>query len=278
MAEQAKKYFAYNRESQQKAIPNHFEPFLRNVPKDKLFTLATDKSTEDNGIRILPAWDEKGWIALVTALHFNVGINRNTFICPNLISEGDCPFCPVVSKLKSEYEKYRVDISAAGAKTRAYSNVVNTKVPQVGTLVFSYGIKILEPIMKYQDCGEYGDITDPLEGRDIFIDRKVTGKNQFQDSIRVAGKPSMLQNPDALDQLFDLDTILPEINMEIVNKAFKSHPWKIYNAPMSVQVPVSFESTPKEEEVAEPTPTASAGLPAGKAEEIAAKLRAKMGK
>jgi hypothetical protein len=279
--EPQKKYFAYNKDTQTKFTPNHYEPFLQNVAKEQLFTLPTDKTSEDNGVRILPPWSAEGMFAKVTTLHYNVGINRTTFVCPNLHNEGACDFCGTVARLRSEYDKYKLDITEAGGKTRAYSNVLNTKLPNQGPFVFSYGTKIFFPIKKIQDSGEYGDICDPMEGRDIFIDRLVHGKNNFADTVRPGGKPSMITNVDALDNLFDLDTILPETDMDAFHRAFKSHPWKVYNAPTTVSVPASFNSQPKEEVVTEPkpqaTPTASVDAQ-DKMKEIEAKLRAKLGR
>jgi hypothetical protein len=276
--EPQKKYFAYNKENQTKFTPNHFEPFLQNVTKEQLFTLPTDKTSEDNGVRILPAWSAAGMFAKVTTLHYNVGIKRLTFVCPNLFNEGDCLFCGPVAKMRIEYDKYKVDIQAAGGKTRAYSNVLNTKFPNQGPFVFSYGTKIFGPIKKVQDKGEHGDITDPMEGRDFFIDRQVHGKNNFTDTVRAAAKPSMITNVDALDNLFDLDTILPEPNLDEIQRAFKSHPWQVWNAPTTVSVPASYNSQPKEEVVTEPKPQANSTDAQDKMKDIEAKLRAKLGR
>jgi len=139
--------------------------------------------------------------------------------------EGSCPFCKVHAKIRGD-EVFNADTTVIRPSNRYYSNVVDVKKPQTGVMVWGYGPQIYFPIKKLQDSGEFGDLTDPKEGRDIIINRQVRGK--VTDSVYPSNKISMIENPDWLDQLVDLDDILPSVDFKLVERLFASHPWKVY--------------------------------------------------
>lgn len=223
-------YFKYNKEGQDKNTQGNFEPFL-NIDKKKTFRLDYKKDG-DYKLRLLPPWSNEGAFAKGVLVHFGVGLQKKTVICPNMIGDDLCPYCHIHAIIKSE-EIYQADSDAIRATAQYYSNIVNMKDTASGVLVWGYGAQLFFPIKKIQDSGEFGDITDPEEGREILINRQVRGK--VSDSVYPAGKISMIQNPDWLDDIVDLDTILPEVDKALVEKLFKSQPWKVYEPKTRVQ-------------------------------------------
>jgi hypothetical protein len=235
-------FFAYNKDNQSKVVSNQSEPFLKGVPKQKQFALDTKQDCQSI-IRILPPWSAEGIFALGTSVHWRVGVQSAAFICPNTVAEDKCPFCRVRAQYRGEWEKYQADLVIIGAKDRYYSNVINLQNPNLGPLVFGYGPQIYSFLKQFQESGQFGDITDPMQGRDINIARSVRGK-KITDVVYPSGMPTPLMNPEWLDQMTNLDTILPEPDFELVDKCFKSHPWKVINVPggVTVQVPQQFQT------------------------------------
>jgi hypothetical protein len=246
-------YFQYKQDNQSKFQPNQTgEPFLK-VDKKKQFTLDT-KQDSNTILRILPPWSAEGLFALATSIHWRVGIKSEAFVCPNTRYENACHFCRVRAQYKGEWEKYQEDLKVIGAKDRYYSNIINLQNPALGPLVFGYGPQIYGFLLQFQQSGQFGDITDPMYGRDINIARSVRGK-KITDVVYPSGNPTPLMNPDWLDQMMSLDTILPEPDLDVMTKAFKSHPWKIINpdggvqtanVSSQVQVPAGFVPVPQQ--------------------------------
>jgi hypothetical protein len=230
-------YFQYKQDAQSKFQPNASgEPFLK-VDKKKQFTLDT-KQDSTSVLRVLPPWSHEGLFARATAIHWRVGINSIAFVCPNTVFENECLFCRTKQQFRSEWEKYQADLTVIGARDRYYSNIINLQNPGAGPLVFGYGPQIYGFLLQFQQSGQFGDITDPMYGRDINISRTVRGK-KIVDVVYPSGQPTSIMNPEWLDQMTDLDTILPEPDLEAMVKAWKSHPWKVINpdGPTTVVMP-----------------------------------------
>jgi hypothetical protein len=244
-------YFSYKKEGQNKYSLS-IEPFLKGVKKEQLFTLPTDKDSQSK-IRILPPWSAEGAFALGTIMHWGVGLQKKMFICPSILSIGACPFCIVHAKIKSDkkYENTN-DLQAVRPVKRYYSNVA--VIGKAENMVYSYGWTVFNALQKLQDSGEYGDFTDPMNGRDIIINRTVQGK-KITDTVYPSGSPTPVENADLLEKMWDLDLILPEPDLDGIVKAFESHPWQIYEPGVSRTAankqepvtPTSQELTPDEQ-------------------------------
>ncbi len=238
--------YTYNREAQDKYSPSSREPFL-TLDKDKLFAMDTKKDHQYR-LRIMTYWSKAGLFALGAKVHFGVGIDKRSVVCPNMIGDGICPFCQVQAKIRGD-KKYEMDSSEVRVKFRYYSNIVNMETLSKGVVVWSYGPQIFFPIKQIMDSGEYGDITHPVEGRDLLIKREIR-MGRVVDAVYPAGNPTPIADENWLDQLVNLDTILPEPDIKLVEKLFKSHPWKVYEPTQRFVVPNTVER--EQENLAEP--------------------------
>jgi len=226
-------YYEYNPQAQRASSPMTREPYLKNVPQNKLFTLKEGTYR----IRILPPWSSSGLYARFTQIHWEAGLSKTTFICPNMVRENTCPFCALYSNLRAEYDKYEPDISVCRPAKRWYANIIDLNNPGAGVLVYSFGKIIYTAIQNIQDSGEYGDITHPAHGTDMTLTRTGQGRNS-KDAIYPARQSTPIQNPQWLDQLFNLDDIFLYPNPADVESAFASQPWKVYR-------PAGYVSTPQ---------------------------------
>ncbi len=226
-------YFTYNPDAQGKFSPSGGEPFLKNVPQSKLFLPKEGKYQ----IRIMPPWSQQGLFAKFVKIHWGVGLSQTIIACPDMFGQ-PCPFCDTWARLRTEYDKYKPDVDSARPARRYYSNVVNLATPQLGVLAYSYGKTVYKLLKDLQDSGQYGDITNPMNGCDIHLTRSGTGR-QVQDTIYPNRDATPLQDPNWLDQMFNLDDILIQPDPDDVQAAFNTHPWKIYTPSGKVtQVPV----------------------------------------
>lgn len=217
-------YFQYKKEGQEKESFGNSEPFLK-IDKDKLFSMDTTKSGEYL-IRILPPWSAKGAYAKSAMIHYRVGKEGRHVVCPNMVGSKICPFCDLAFQLKGTKE-FEVDYLAVKAAFRYFSNIVDMTNPKKGVQVWNYGPTNFYAIDEIQLKGDFGDLTSVENGHNIVINRRVQGKS-IKDSLYPSPKPTVLDDPDWLDQLVNLDTILPDVDVDLVQELFRSHPFKVY--------------------------------------------------
>jgi hypothetical protein len=232
--------FQYNPENQKKFTPTANEPFLKNVPKDKVFVPTPGVQ---HRLRFLPPWSSTGLFARFARTHWRVGGQGKAFACPDMWEEGTCPFCKVWAQIRPQYDLYQQDVLAIRPTPRYYSNVINVQEPAKGVQVYTYGKRVYQMIKGIQDSGSFGDITDAINGCDLILQRTGAGM-QVQDVIYPVPQHSPIQNPDWLDQLFNLDDIFNRPDMEEVEVCFKTHPWRVYNPNGTVAAAGSYPGLP----------------------------------
>ncbi len=218
-------YYKYNADAA-KAMRPEGNSYIKNVPQEKQFS---PKADSKHRIRIMPPWSKVGVIFKHMKMHYRVGQGQTTFLCPDNFGE-QCPFCQTHALLRKEYEKFKPDVDAARPANRYWSNIVFMENKERGVQVYSYGWTVYKMIYEIQDSGMYGDISDPTSGKDLLLTRTGSGR-QARDAIYADPQTSKLENPKWLDQIFDLDTIFIQPDLEAVNAAFKSQPWKVYTPP-----------------------------------------------
>ncbi len=218
-------YYKYNADAA-KAMRPEGDSYIKNVPQEKQFS---PKADSKHRIRVMPPWSNIGVIFKHMKMHYRVGQGQTTFLCPDNFGE-QCPFCQTHAVLRKEYEKYKPDVDSARPANRYWSNIVFLDNKERGVQVYSYGWTVYKMIYEIQDSGMYGDISDPSLGRDLLLTRTGSGR-QARDAIYADPNTSKLENPKWLDEIFDLDTIFVKPNLEAVNAAFRSQPWKVYTPP-----------------------------------------------
>lgn len=213
--------FKYKAEEQDKFSPDTGESFIK-VPKDKLFL----PQPQQYRLRVLPPWSPQGLFAKYAKIHWGIGATMLRTVCPDLYTSGTCPFCKVFHQMRAvDWKAYQEDITAIRPQDRFYSNIVNLSEPHKGVQVWSFGKIIYRLLKGIQDSGDFGDITDADTGSDINLTRTGQGRN-VQDTIYPVRNPSKLANPQWLNELFDLDNIFKDPDLEAIQDAFESHPWK----------------------------------------------------
>lgn len=148
-------------------------------------------------------------------LHFGLGAEgKSVATCPKTWnSKEKCPICEYVEQLQQskskDDKKLANDIKA---KRRIYINVLNRDDDEDGDTpkVLPIGVTILKGLLETICDADYGDITDPEDGRDITITRKGQG---LKTEYSVLPKPKSSEacedkTPEELEEeMTDLDSL-----------------------------------------------------------------------
>lgn len=149
-------------------------------------------------------------------LHFSLGAEgKKVATCPKTFNEKNpCPICEYVAQLqksKSKQDKKLAD--QIKAKRRIYINVLSRDDEEETPKVLPIGVTILKGLLETICDPDYGDITDPEEGRDVTITRKGQGLNT-EYSVLPKPKASVVSEdmePDEIEeQMADLDALFIE--------------------------------------------------------------------
>lgn len=147
-------------------------------------------------------------------LHFGLGADgKSVATCPKTWgSKEKCPICEYVEQLqKSKNKDDKKLADDIKAKRRIYINVLNRDDDDEETpKVLPIGVTILKGLLETICDADYGDITDPEEGRDITITRKGQGlKTEY--TVLPKPKSSVVSESKTTDELeeemTDLDSL-----------------------------------------------------------------------
>lgn len=149
-----------------------------------------------NVVRILPPWNDEGVFFKKGIIHYNVGDNIVT--CKQMAGK-TCPICDALKDLGTDIAK------EAAPKTKFYVNVIDRSNEAAGPQILALTPKQMKSLRKYLEDPDYGDFTDPDEGRDIIIEKDSSG-NMTQYDLRLRPKETEVGVEDWEDNLRDLDT------------------------------------------------------------------------
>ena len=153
-------------------------------------------------------------------IHFGLGADgKSVATCPKTWgSKEKCPICEYVEELQKskskEDKKLADDIKA---KRRIYINVISRDDDEETPKVLPIGVTILKGLLETICDADYGDITDPEEGRDVTITRKGQG---MKTEYSVLPKPkssevSETQTPEEIEEeMTDLDSLFVKKSYE----------------------------------------------------------------
>lgn len=187
------------------------------------FNADYDKLVQGKNIRrVLWPKGEKDSFYSEGYLHFSLGAEGNKVVtCPKTFgSKNRCPVCEYVEELqKSKNKDDKKLADDIKAKRRIYINVINrdSEDEEEEPKVLPIGVTILKGILETICDADYGDITDPEDGRDITITRKGQG---LKTEYSVLPKPKASVVSDTLtadeieEKMADLDALFIEKSYE----------------------------------------------------------------
>ena len=197
-----------------------------NAIKSKLTQLQSTTSTKDNFwkpepgttvVRIVPYKHNNDNPFIELYFHYNLG-NNKTYMSPVSFGRPD-PVEEFANKLKSTGNKDEwIQGKRLEPKMRTFVPVVVRGREDEGVKFWGFGKTVYQELLGVIADPDYGDITDPTNGRDIGIERQTPAEagNQYgKTTVRV--KPNMTpitQNDTLLKSIFDNQADLTELYTE----------------------------------------------------------------
>lgn len=158
-----------------------------------------------NVLRIMPAFNSQGEYFVITAVHWEFGVKRSPVVC--LAAHGQiCPIDEARAALRA-VDPNMAKMSCFRRNPRYLFNVLDINHIEKGVQVWACGQLLAKDILSYCNNPEWGDITDPTEGTNLYLDRQGTGQ-ETQYSLRPQRASSVLPNMGVLENLYDLNDVL----------------------------------------------------------------------
>ena len=193
--------------------------------KSKLNQLQSTTSTANNFwkqepgkqvVRIVPYSHNKDNPFI--ELFFHYGLGNKTYMSPMSFGRPD-PVSEFADKLKSTGDKDEwIQGKRLEPKMRTFAPVIVRGQESEGVKFWGFGKTVYQELLSVIADPDYGDITDPVNGRDIMIERQTPAEagNQYgKTTVRV--KPNMTpitEDKDLLQSIFDNQANLTELYTE----------------------------------------------------------------
>ena len=194
--------------------------------KSKLNQLQSTTSTANNFwkpdpgkqvVRIVPYTHNKDNPFVELYFHYNLGQNK-TFMSPMSFGRPD-PVQEFADKLKSTGDKDEwIQGKRLEPKMRTFAPVIVRGQESEGVKFWGFGKTVYQELLSVIADPDYGDITDPVNGRDIMIERQTPAEagNQYgKTTVRV--KPNqtpITESKEMLEGVFENQPNLTELYTE----------------------------------------------------------------
>ncbi|MAH43164.1 hypothetical protein CL614_05600 [archaeon] len=164
-------------------------------------------------------------------LYFHYGMGNKTYISPVSFGRPD-PINEFASKLKSTGDREEwIQGKRLEPKMRTFAPVVVRGEESDGVKFWGFGKTVYQELLGFIADPDYGDLSDPINGRDIVVERQTPAEagNQYgKTTIRV--KPNQVpltEDKDELERIFksqvDIVEIYTEPTYDELKEAFKTH-------------------------------------------------------
>ena len=197
-----------------------------NAIKSKLATLQSTTSTKENFwkpepgtqvVRIVPYKHNKDNPFIELFFHYNLG-NNKTYLSPLSFGRPD-PVAEFADKLKSTGNKDEwIQGKRLEPKMRTFVPVVVRGRESEGVKFWGFGKTVYQELLSVIADPDYGDITDPMNGRDIMVERQTPAEagNQYgKTTVRVKpNQTAITEDADQLKGIFDNQPDLTELYTE----------------------------------------------------------------
>jgi hypothetical protein len=168
-------------------------------------------------VRLMAYPDNDGQPFKELMFYYNIG-NNPGLLSPYQFSKPD-PIQELITKLRDEGSKESYELAKKlYPKMRCYAPVIVRGEEEKGVRLWAFGKQVYQTLLNYMLDEDYGDITDPEEGRDVRITcTKAPGRQWATTDVRPRGKDSplsedvkkskeWLDNIPDVNELFELKT------------------------------------------------------------------------
>jgi hypothetical protein len=149
---------------------------------------------EDATVRLLSFQDNDGQPFQERWFYYNIG-NNPGLLAPYQFGEAD-PIQELITRLREDASKESYELAKKlYPKMRCYAPVVVRGEEDKGVRIWAFGKTVYQSLLNIMLDEDYGDITDPVEGRDVkVICTKTPGRMWATTDVRPRGKSSALSS------------------------------------------------------------------------------------
>ena len=171
-------------------------------------------------IRVLPYKHNKDNPFIELFFHF--GLNNKTYLSPITFGRPD-PIEEFASKLKTSGNREEYQMARKlEAKMRTFAPVIVRGEESQGVKFWGFGKTVYQELLSVIADPDYGDITDPVSGRDVSVEFKTaeeTGASFPKTTIRVKPNQTPITEDKAqlegiLDNQKDITELYQELSYE----------------------------------------------------------------
>ena len=173
-------------------------------------TMWRPQEGEEATIRLMSFSDNDGQPFKERWFYYNIG-NNPGLLAPYQFGKPD-PVQELINKLREEGSKESYELAKKlYPKMRSYAPVVVRGEEDRGVRLWAFGKTVYQSLLNIMLDEDYGDITDPLDGRDVkVVCTKAPGRMWATTEVRPRGKQSPLSSDSStskqwLDSVPDLD-------------------------------------------------------------------------
>ena len=175
-------------------------------------TLWRPQEGEEHVVRLIAFPDNDGQPFKERWFYYNIG-NNPGLLAPYQFGKPD-PIQELINKLRDEGSKESYEMAKKlYPKMRSYAPVIVRGEEDRGVRLWSFGKTVYQSLLNIMLDEDYGDITDPIDGRDVkVICTKQPGRMWAMTEVRPRGKQSALNETAAtakqwLGEIPDLDDL-----------------------------------------------------------------------
>ena len=165
---------------------------------------------EEHTVRLLSFPDNDGQPFKELMFYYNIP-NQRGLLAPYQFSQKD-PVQEIITKLREDGSKESYELAKKlYPKMRCYAAVVVRGEEDKGVQLWGFGKTVYQKLLSIMLDEDYGDITDPKEGRDIKVAcTKQPGKMWAMTEVLPRGRATKLSTDTA--QLKEWTSNIPDIN------------------------------------------------------------------
>jgi len=167
---------------------------------------------DETTVRLLSFEDNDGQPFKERWFYYNIG-NNPGLLAPYQFGKPD-PIQELINKLRDDGSKESYELAKKlYPKMRSYAPVVVRNEEDRGVRVWAFGKTVYQSLLNIMLDEDYGDITDPIDGRDVkVVCTKTPGRMWASTEVRPRGKQSPLsENSDTakewISNVPDLDDL-----------------------------------------------------------------------
>ena len=173
-------------------------------------TMWRPEEGSETTVRLLAYPNNDGQPFKELMFYYNIG-NNPGLLAPYQFGKAD-PIQELITKLRDEGSKESYELAKKlYPKMRCYAPVIVRGEEDRGVRLWAFGKTVYQTLLNYMLDEDYGDITDPHEGRDVRVScQKNPGQTWATTDVRPRGKDSPLSEDSSKSKQW-LDNI-PDVN------------------------------------------------------------------